>query len=162
MKTDHPTPPIRAGFTLLEVVIMISVMGIIMGVGTPVLIAGYQSFLLGTAIQDADARARLAIERMLRELRTASTASLPAAGTRSTLTFTNQDGSSITYTFSAGLSQLTRGGVVLAENVTGSFVVTDNPDRTTTNPNTLVVINLTITVSGQSIQLVSGVVARNP
>ncbi|MBF0124724.1 MAG: hypothetical protein HQL60_05245 [Magnetococcales bacterium] len=125
-----------------------------MGVGTPVLVAAYQSFLLGTAIQDADSRARLAMERMLRELRTASLESLPSPRTATTLTFRDQDDLQITYTFSGG--QLTRNGIVLAQNVTaGTFTVA-------TSPAPLVNIDLTITTSGQGIRLLSGVVPRNP
>ncbi len=144
------------GFTLLEVVLTISMMGLIVGVGTPVLMAGYQSFLLGTAIQDIDARARFAMERMLRELRTAQI-DLPFGANSISL-----DNGAIRYVFHGG-NTLTRNGILMAENVTGTFTVIPDPPVHTDPPTPVhVSVDMTITDGGQSIQLKGGVSPRNP
>ncbi|MEO5340953.1 MAG: hypothetical protein H7837_10650 [Magnetococcus sp. MYC-9] len=147
---------------------MISIMGLIMGVGTPVIIAGFQSFALGSAIQEADASARLAMERMMRELRDAQRSTLaPSSGTSSSLNFTPIQGGAITYTFSG--TQLKRNAVLLAEDVTGSFTV--SPVVSTEYESySMVTVDMTITKranlgmaeSGQSIRVKSGVFPRYP
>ena len=164
MPAPPPPPPRRAsGFTLLEMVMVIIILGVMAGVGTPVLMAAYQSFLLGSNIQEADTRARLAMERMLRELRGASIASLTDGADASSITFTDQNGASVTFQRVSG--NLQRGGVLLAEGVSGLRFVTSKkmpPVEMENDPTPWVTIDMTVIVAGQGLSLRGGVSPLNP
>ncbi|MBF0182844.1 MAG: type II secretion system protein [Magnetococcales bacterium] len=163
--------PASGAFTLLEMVLAITVLGLIVGVGTPVLVAGYQSFLLGTAIQQADGAARLAMERVSRELRSGlqSTVSPLALNTPS-VQFTSSDGVNVTLTFQDNTLTIQRAGEVgvLADNTVGSFSVSDEADAGNRyRPFRLVTVQLTVSrainqLETQSVTLRSGIVPRNP
>ncbi|MBF0096397.1 MAG: prepilin-type N-terminal cleavage/methylation domain-containing protein [Magnetococcales bacterium] len=161
----------RGGFTLLEMVLTIIILGLIVGVGTPVLVSGYQSFLLGTSIQRADAVARLAMERISRELRNGLQATVtPLALNSASVQFTNSDGDAVTLSFQDNtlvVQHNAQSGVV-AENIVGSFSVSDESDVSNRfMPYRLISVQLTVTQAidqfeGQSVTLRSAIVPRNP
>ncbi|HAT49624.1 MAG TPA: hypothetical protein DCS88_04705, partial [Alphaproteobacteria bacterium] len=142
------------GFTLLEVVMVISVMGIIMGVGAPVMLAGYRAFFLGSDIQQVDARARLAMERMVRELREAKDSSLPM-GRRQDLTFRDKNNISVTFNYVPYSGEIRRNSDILAQGVTDNWF-----DINEGSPH-LISLDLTVSENGQTLQLHSEVTPRN-
>lgn len=142
------------GFTLLEVVMVISVMGIIMGVGAPVMLAGYRAFFLGSDIQQVDARARLAMERMVRELREARASSLPM-GTRQDLTFRDKNNTSVTFNYVPSSDEMRRNSDILAQGLTDHwFTITPGSPP-------LISLDLTVSENGQTLQLHADVTPRN-
>ncbi len=105
----------QAGFTLVELVLTIVLVGIISGIGAVVLREGVSAFISEDARANVTNDGRLAIERMAREVRMvrSRTAADLSTMTAATLTFTDIDGNPpITYTSAGGM--ITRTGTVLA------------------------------------------------
>lgn len=154
----------HAGFSLLEMIISITIIGMVVGMFAPMLASTFQTFDTNHIIRETDSRTRPAIERILREVRRADASSVTIAGT--TLTFIisytdpNQPATTVSYTLVN--SQLLRNGAVLADGIS-SLVYTK-----TTN-GTVVTLQIDVTGSferqgsylGQGSQFVSEVVVRN-
>ncbi len=143
---------------------VIIILGLMAGVGTPVLVTAYRSFLLGSIIQEADTRARLAMERMLRELRGARLDSL-SAGTGNSITFDDQDGSPVVFQFSSATGILSRGSATLAEGVSAlsfSVVLGMPPVQLDNTALPLITVDMTVTVDGQGLNLIGAVSPLNP
>jgi prepilin-type N-terminal cleavage/methylation domain-containing protein len=88
----------RQGFTLIEMVMVIVVLGIIGLITFKVLFSGVQTFVLSRERQDLYDQGRMAMERMVREIRVASQIAYPTLGNSGTyLNF-----SKATYTYATG------------------------------------------------------------
>ena len=104
------------GFTLVELVLTIVLVGIIAGMASVFLRQGLSAFVAEDARADITNQGRLAIERMAREIRTIrsrTAADLPGCCNATTLSFVDQTGNAITYTTAAGTT-ITRNGTALA------------------------------------------------
>lgn len=112
-------------FTLVEVVAAIVLFGIVAAMSARVLSQGFQSFIMGRNVAETDWQARVALERMTRELRTIRAPADIVITSASDITFTDIDGNSIRYcqgtvgTCPGSLSDLTRGTQTLANGVSG-------------------------------------------
>src|SRR2546428_356141 len=112
-----------AGFTLIEVVITLIVLGVLATIGATVMSRGFLSYFVGREIARDDAQGRLAFERMARELRTVRSTADLNIGVANQITITDFDQNVIVYRRNAGTSQLERSqdnGVTfqpLADNV---------------------------------------------
>src|SRR3990167_7204928 len=94
----------EAGFTLIELIVTIVVMGIISGVAALLILQGLNGFIAEDVRASLTNDGRLAIERMVREIRTIRTrtaADIPTM-TAPTLSFVDLDGNPITYTSGGG------------------------------------------------------------
>lgn len=90
-----------AGFTLVELLMVIVLFGIVAAFAAPAMQGGFQAYFTGRDISEADWQARVALERMSRELRMVrapADLTLAAAGD---LTFIDLDGNSIRYCMGA-------------------------------------------------------------
>lgn len=104
----------QLGFTLIETVIVIAILGAITAGLSTLIVEMFQSYSSQQQFADQDAQARLALERMLRDVRDArSTADLNAPG--ASLVFTDTTATLVTYAISG--TQLQRNGNVLADGV---------------------------------------------
>jgi prepilin-type N-terminal cleavage/methylation domain-containing protein len=118
----------QKGFTLIEVVMVIVLLGIIGLITFQVLFSGVETFAKARARKDLYDQARLALERMVREIRDADQIVSPTPGSSgSSINFTkvhtSPADSSTTITFQLNGANLERvgdasGTVVLASNVT--------------------------------------------
>lgn len=112
-----------AGFTLIEVVITLIVIGVLATIGATLMSRGFLSYFVGREIARDDAQGRLALERMARELRTVRSTADLNIGVANQITITDFDQNVIVYRRNAGTSQLERsqdGGATfqpLADNV---------------------------------------------
>jgi len=112
-----------AGFTLIEVVITLIVIGALATIGATLMSRGFLSYFVGREIARDDAQGRLALERMARELRTVRGTADLNIGVANQITITDFDQNVIVYRRNAGTSQLERsqdGGATfqpLADNV---------------------------------------------
>ncbi len=123
-----------AGFTLIEVVMTLIVMGVLATIGASVMSRGFLSYFVGREIAQDDAQGRLALERMARELRNVRSTADLTIGVQDQISFTDVDGNPIAYRRNAS-SQLERSqnGVAgtylpLADNVSAltiSYLHTD-------------------------------------
>ncbi|MBF0415778.1 MAG: prepilin-type N-terminal cleavage/methylation domain-containing protein [Magnetococcales bacterium] len=143
-----------AGFTLLEMVMVIAVLGIIAGVGAPVMLAGYRAYFLGSDVQQLDTTGRMAMERILRELREADNATL-SVGSGSSITFKDKSGTTLSFSYSSATKTLKRNTDTLAGNVSGMvFKVIAGTLKT-------VEVTMTLSASAQNLVLYAKVTPRN-
>ena len=111
------------GFTLIEVVITLIIIGVLATIGATLMSRGFLSYFVGREIARDDAQGRLALERMARELRTVRGTADLNIGVANQITITDFDQNVIVYRRNAGTSQLERsqdGGATfqpLADNV---------------------------------------------
>lgn len=142
------------GFTLIEMVMVILLLGIIAGVATMVLLEGSKGWLAIGPRKDALWEARMSIERMVREAREGRRYNYTIAANQ--ITFRRHTSTSLTtYQYNAGRLERTEGGITsaLAGNV--EFL-----RFTTIKPN-LIGITLGMSEAGKTVELRSRVFFRN-
>ncbi|MHB1951451.1 MAG: prepilin-type N-terminal cleavage/methylation domain-containing protein [Acidiferrobacteraceae bacterium] len=100
----------QSGFSLIEMVIVIILLGIISAIGALIIHGGFDAYFAERDINAADAQAQIAAARMTRELRvirTPTAADLPVM-TASAVSFVDMAGNTITYQYDAATQTLTR------------------------------------------------------
>jgi prepilin-type N-terminal cleavage/methylation domain-containing protein len=122
---DHSSAksPLQRGFSLIELVLTLLILGIIAAVVSQYALQGIRSYSGEQDRGDAHAQARLAAERLAREvraIRSATAADIPIMAATD-LQFTDSLGQTIRFTWAANV--LARNGQTLAVNVT-SFAFT--------------------------------------
>lgn len=144
------TLPCQPGFTLVEVIVVMVVLGIVASMGAIVVRDGVLGYLRGRDIISTDWQGRIALERMTRELRDVaspaySNISATSCGT-STFAFSDIDATPISYTRSA--STLLRNGQPLADNVTGlRFYCLTSAVQATVTPAAVSYVSVSMVVS---------------
>lgn len=159
------TQAIRArGFTLVEMIIVIVIVGAIFAVGSLVLGRTFESYALTRQTADVDWQGRVAMERMvreLREIRSATSADLSISATSTNpIYFYSVDGSPICFVLSSGslrrgVDAPGAGGCAtslqpLADNVTANglnFYYYRNDGVATSTPSEVFFITVTLAVT---------------
>ena len=145
VRTRFPIPR-QPGFSLVELIVVIVVLGIIASMGAMVVRDGMLGYLRGREITSADWQGRLALERITRELRDASAI---AAGACDTSTFAYSDINALPISYTQSTTTLLRNGQPLADNVTGlRFYCLQNDGQTvTTTPSAVYYVTVSMVVS---------------
>lgn len=104
------------GFSLIEMILAVIIAGIIAGVIGLVGLQGTRSFVATDARSDMTSQGRLAIERMVREIRTIRSRADVTTMLGPTLSFVDTSGTPITFTSAGGV--VTRNGTPLAAATT--------------------------------------------
>lgn len=98
------------GFTLIEIVIVILILGIIIGMSSSLLSQGLASFSAGENIANASWQGQLAIERLSQDIRLIrSNTDVTTLGANN-FAFTDVDGNTISYALSGTSLNLTQNG----------------------------------------------------
>jgi prepilin-type N-terminal cleavage/methylation domain-containing protein len=140
----------QPGFTLVELIVVIVVLGIIASMGAIVVRDGMLGYLRGREITSADGQARLALERITRELRDAAAIAVGSCDNSTfPYTFAYSDINAAQISYSLSTSTLQRNGQPLADNVTGlHFYCLQNDGQTyTTTPAAVYYITVSMVVS---------------
>jgi prepilin-type N-terminal cleavage/methylation domain-containing protein len=140
------------GFSLVELIVVIVVLGIIASMGAVVVRDGMLGYLRGREITSADWQGRLALERISRELRDIAP---PAGGVAnitnascgsSTFAFSDINAAQISYAQST--TTLMRNGQPLADNVSGlRFYCLQSNVQATVTPAAVYYVTVSMTVS---------------
>ena len=132
----------QRGFTLAELLIVIAVLGVMLTGLLAVQMQGQQSYLIGSHRVEAQQNARIALELMIRELRSAT--SVTAIPSANNMTFVDENGTQIQYQLAGTTINRTAGpsgadpliGGVTTFNLTffSDYDGSTNTGTTTTDP----------------------------
>lgn len=160
------------GFTIIELVITMVLIGIVAYIAADAMSTGFKAFFVTDNRKEALDQARIAMERMTREIRNVRSSSDIGTANPTEFCFINIEGTRVSFRYSA--NAITReepavcpgsGGNTLANSVTGfsfSYLQSNgSPDPTPPNNTKRITINLTTTISGESVTLQSEVWPRN-
>jgi prepilin-type N-terminal cleavage/methylation domain-containing protein len=166
--------PHSNGFTLIEIVIVIVIIGIISTVAAMIIMQAVKMYSDENARTDIHYQAKLAVERMAREIRSARQQSEIGTTVLGTITgnptnsfiFTDITGTTITYSLTGTTLNRTVGGIPspLAQGVTTlGFQHYTSASALTTTPASvwLVEINVTDTQGANTLQIRTRVHPRN-
>jgi len=149
------------GFTLIEVVTTLIVIGVLAAISASVMSRGLLSYFVGREIARDDAQGRLACERMARDLRTARSPADIVFGA-SQITMTTLAGNVIVYRRNAATSQLERSQdnsvtfQALADNVTAltfSYLRKDGITPESVIPANVYYITVALTVNTSNVNI---------
>ena len=140
------------GFSLVELIVVIVVLGIVASAGAAVMRDSIRGYLRGSEISSADWQGRLALERITRELRdiappSGGVANISAASCgSSTFEFSDINSTAISYTQSTGT--LIRNGQPLADKVSAlQFYCLQSNVQATTAPAAVYYVTVSMVVS---------------
>lgn len=97
------------GFTIIELVITMVLIGIVAYIAADAMSTGFKAFFVTDNRKEALDQARLAMERMTREIRNTRGSSDISTADATTFTFTDISGTTITFTLNAGNINRTSG-----------------------------------------------------
>ena len=144
----------QSGFSLVELVLVIVLIGIIASVGAQLMGTGFQMYVEGRDSLSVDAQARLALERITRELRAVRKATGLTLAPATELNFTGLDGTAVRYCMGAvggcpgAAGELMRNAQVLAGGISGlSVVYTDSAGAVTAVPAQVLNISIQFTAA---------------
>ncbi len=148
--------PAQRGFSLIEMIIVIVIVGIVFAIGASILAGGFANYSGSERISSAAWQARVALNRIDRELRMVRSPGDLTVGANA-LTFTTLRGTSYSYTLSGPLlEQSVNGGTpqVLARDI-GQFSVQywQNDGTTPATAATVRYVGVALTVTGTETQI---------
>ncbi len=136
----------QLGFTLLEFVFTILLVGIISVVVGRILYQGYNDMMMSENISNADWQGLIALDRITNDIHTIRSSADVTTISSTQLAFVDINGNTVTLQYSG--STITRNGLTLATGVTDfSFGYLDNTGATTSSPASVryITINMTVT-----------------
>ena len=151
--TAQATPVHARGFTLMEMVLVIVIVGIIATVGAQLMATGFSLYFTGRDTMSVDAQARLALERLTRELRTVRPATGLTMVPATEISFTDLDGTAVRYCISGGTcpgvaGDLMRNTQILAGGISSlNFVYLNSAGAVTATPAQVLYIGVTFTAT---------------
>lgn len=122
----------QLGFTMIELLMVIVILGIITAGSSELLVQGFRAFSVEKSYNNVSWQGRITIEKMNRDLRAIRSPTDISTATSSQISFTNVDGNVVTYCVSG--TQMVRGnqlscaGQALADGVSGLIFTYYNSD----------------------------------
>ena len=103
------------GFSMIELIIVISIITVLSAITLPMLQAGFNGYFMQRNLSDANWQGRLALSRITRDLHNIPAAANITTATGTQLTFTNNSNASVSYTLSG--TNLQRNALTLANGI---------------------------------------------
>lgn len=157
-----------AGFSLIELVTVMVLLGIIAAVAAPFVSNSFNAFFTGRDLVETDWQGRVALERMTRELRTVRAPADITMTSASDLTFLDVDGNLVRYFMSncvLAICELTRNTQPLATGISGlafSYLLRDGKTATALPANVYyIIVDFTATQGANSRTYQATVSPRN-
>jgi len=145
----------QSGFTLIELVITIILLSIISAISAKMLSAGLSSYLTATNLITANQQARLALERMTRDIRGIRSTGDITTATAAQLVFTNFAGNSVSYSLTG--SNLILNSQTLASGInTLTFTYYDLNGNTTATIANIRYVAISLHVTGNNANYTAG------
>lgn len=145
--------PLKNGFTLIEMIIVIVILSIIAGVAARVMGAAFNSYYDNQRIVNANEQGRLAIERMIRDIHAINSTSSITTANASTFTFVDVNGNAVTYSLSG--TQLQRNGITLADGVNSvAFGYYDGAGAVAATTDVIRYVNVTLNITNSTVNYI--------
>ncbi|MCK4870659.1 MAG: type II secretion system protein [Gammaproteobacteria bacterium] len=143
------------GFTLIELVIVIVLLGIVAAGSSELMVQGFRAYNTGVEQVSAHWQARVALERMVRDIRCVKSSGDIATSTSSTFSFTDINGDVITFVRQG--TQLKRNTAstsqVLADDVSGlTFTYYNDNGASTTTKADIRYVKIALQVGASGLQ----------
>ena len=136
----------QKGFTFIELILVVILLGIISVVIGRILLEGYRTFLTSQSILETDWQGWMALERMVNDIHTIRSAADLSTIQPNQLIFVNMNGNTIQYQLSG--SSLMRNSFVLASGIQSlNFSYLDANGATTATPSAVRYISLSLSVA---------------
>lgn len=157
---------IQNGFTLIELIMVIVVLGIIIGMSSSLITQGLNAFLSGEDISDANWQGQVASQRMSRDLSLIRSPTDIATASATSITFTDIFNNSISYSLSGSSLILTQNGTAqtLADGIsTLSFTYYDTNGVVTATTSLIryIQFSINVTLNGVNYTLATLIYPRN-
>lgn len=155
--------PNSKGFTLIEIIVTIVIVGIIGGIAALIITQGVRAYSDQAVRSDVHYQARLAMERMAREIRTVRSRADVTAMLTNDLQFVDISGNTVRFNLAG--TDIQRSGAVLASNISAlAFTYYENDGTTAAATSATlwqIVISVTATRGAESVQMRTRVHPRN-
>lgn len=128
---------LKNGFSLIELIIVVVLVGIMAGVGTPLIANLVRSLQLSIDRKNLSENADVALRRMAREIRRLQNVTSIITATNSSYSFIDIDGNTIQFSLNSTTLERTLNGTVdaLADNVSNlTFTYYDDENNTIISP----------------------------
>lgn len=134
----------RNGFTLIEFLMVALIVGIISVVISQILFEGYKNFLTAKDIDEVSYQGWLAVQRISEDVHRIRSANDITTISSSVFTFTDVNGTSVTYQLSGSL--LNRNSQTLASGIsTLNFTYLNSAGATTSTPSAVRYVKIAVT-----------------
>jgi prepilin-type N-terminal cleavage/methylation domain-containing protein len=135
-----------AGFTLIELVLVIMIVSIVAVIGSKIMGQGLRAYLDFQNMSAADWQMRVALETMTREIRNLR---YPSDITATQFSFVDNNGKSVSFSLSG--TSLMENSQILADGVTAmTFTYYNSSILTTTTPSAIILVELDITFNNNN------------
>lgn len=144
----------QQGFTLIEMVIVIVILGIIASMSSQLLMQGLNTFTTGENIVNANWQGQIAIERMSRDISLIRSPTDISNIASNNFAFTDVNNNTLTYSLSGTDLVLTQNGsnVILARGIQSlTFTYFDKTGASTGTASSVRLIGVSINVTGNNV-----------